>query len=89
MDEVIIDRYDKGDFPRSKMRSVDEIREQFIVSSAAAWEAFEALAARVEALEQLQIEMEEQARSRLQASKAAKCTVRKGAQIENEVRGVA
>jgi len=53
------------------MSSVDEIREQFIGNSDSAREAFEALAARVEALEQLQAEMEEQARSRLQALKAA------------------
>jgi len=44
------------------MSSVDEIREQFIGNSDSAREAFEALAARVEALEQLQAEMEEQAR---------------------------
>ena len=44
------------------MSSVDEIREQFVGNSDAAREAFEALAARVEALEQLQAEMEEQAR---------------------------
>jgi len=53
------------------MSSVDEIRELFVGNSDAAREAFEALAARVEALEQLQAEMEEQARSRLQALKAA------------------
>merc|ERR1711872_1169252 len=54
-----------------KMSSVDGIREQFVGNSDAAREAFEALAARVEALEQLQAEKEEQARSRLQALKAA------------------
>jgi len=52
------------------MSSVDETREQFIGNSDAAREAFEALAARVESLEQLQTQMEEQARSRLQTLKA-------------------
>ena len=44
------------------MSSVDEIREQFIGNSDAAREAFEALAVRVESLEQLKTQMEEQAR---------------------------
>ena len=42
--------------------SVEELREQFVGGSDAAREAFEVLAARVEELEQMKAEQEEQAR---------------------------
>ena len=49
------------------MSSVDELREQFVSSSDTAREIFEELAARVQALEALQVEQENLARSKIQA----------------------
>merc|ERR1712215_249800 len=57
--------------PIDKMSSVEELREQFVGNSDAAREAFEALAARVEELENLRHEQEELVRGKIQALKDA------------------
>eukprot|EP00092_Neocalanus_flemingeri_P027791 GFUD01030168.1.p2 GENE.GFUD01030168.1~~GFUD01030168.1.p2 ORF type:complete len:104 (-),score=54.63 GFUD01030168.1:97-408(-) len=53
------------------MSSVDELREKFVGNSDAAREAFEELAARLEALEMMRLDQEDQVRTKMQTMKEA------------------